>query len=78
MRNCISSCYDCIRDYSNKQYHIILDWRLGLDLSRMAADKAFFVNFDVEYWKGFMDYLMILVWLKWVSDVKNTLLPSNL
>ena len=33
----------------------MLDWRLGLDLSRMAADKAFFVNFDVEYWKGFMD-----------------------
>lgn len=55
MRNCISSCYDCIRDYSNQQYHMILDWRLGLDLSRMAADKALFVNFDVEYWKDFMD-----------------------
>ena len=30
MRNCTSSCYDCIRDYSNQQYHMILDWRLGL------------------------------------------------
>ena len=34
---------------------MILDWRLGLDLSRMAADKALFVNFDVECWKDFMD-----------------------
>ena len=28
--------------------------------------------------KGLLQNLMILVWLKWVSDVKNTLLPSNL
>lgn len=28
--------------------------------------------------KGLLQNLMILAWLKWVSDVKNTLLPSNL
>ena len=36
MSNCTSSCYDCIRDYSNQQEHPILDWRLGLDLAKIA------------------------------------------
>lgn len=35
---CTSSCYDCIRDYSNQSVHHLLDWRLGLDLARLAHD----------------------------------------
>ncbi|MGI8551951.1 MAG: DUF1998 domain-containing protein, partial [Dehalococcoidia bacterium] len=34
---CDSSCYDCLRDYWNRSYHPLLDWRLGLDLARLAA-----------------------------------------
>lgn len=33
---------------------------------------------DAELHVILLQNLMILVWLKWVSDVKNTLLPSNL
>lgn len=29
---CDSSCYGCLRDYSNRPWHSLLDWRLGLDL----------------------------------------------
>ena len=39
--SCDSSCYDCLRDYYNQKHHEILDWRLGLDLAQVAADKNF-------------------------------------
>ena len=29
---CDSSCYRCLRDYSNSRWHALLDWRLGSDL----------------------------------------------
>ena len=29
---CDSSCYDCLRDYYNMNYHPILDWRLAYDM----------------------------------------------
>lgn len=38
---CNSSCYDCLRDYYNQKNHSVLNWRLGLDLARIAADKDF-------------------------------------
>jgi hypothetical protein len=31
-RECTSSCYRCLRDYSNMAYHALLDWRLASDL----------------------------------------------
>jgi hypothetical protein len=32
-QHCDSSCYACLRDYSNSRLHPLLDWRLALDLS---------------------------------------------
>ena len=50
IKNCSSSCYDCLRDYYNQQYHSILDWRLGLDLARVSFDNEFVADFTSEYW----------------------------
>lgn len=47
---CASSCYDCIRDYSNQTVHGLLDWRLGLDLARLSMDKNATIDFTVNYW----------------------------
>lgn len=33
--SCDSSCYSCLRDYSNSRLHPLLDWRLAVDLSRV-------------------------------------------
>ena len=55
LRECASSCYDCIRDYSNQSVHGLLDWRLGLDLARLAADKNTMIDFTSEYWKGHLE-----------------------
>jgi DEAD/DEAH box helicase domain-containing protein len=49
---CQASCPDCLRDFSNLAYHNILDWRLGLDLARLALDPAAPIDFSVPYWQG--------------------------
>ena len=49
---CRTSCPDCLRDFSNLAYHNILDWRLGLDLARLALDPAASIDFSVSYWQG--------------------------
>ncbi|MBR1217498.1 DEAD/DEAH box helicase [Bradyrhizobium sp. U87765 SZCCT0131] len=37
---CDTSCPDCLRSYSNLQYHNLLDWRLAVDLASLALDAA--------------------------------------
>jgi DEAD/DEAH box helicase domain-containing protein len=49
---CNTSCPDCLRDFSNLAYHNILDWRLGLDLARLALAPNAPVDFSVAYWQG--------------------------
>ena len=49
---CTTSCPDCLRDFSNLPSHSILDWRLGLDLARLALDPAAPIDFSVSYWQG--------------------------
>ena len=34
---CDTSCNACLRDYHNLPYHGLLDWRLALDMARLAA-----------------------------------------
>lgn len=50
--SCKTSCPDCLRDFSNLPYHPILDWRLGLDVARLALDASAPVDFTVSYWQG--------------------------
>lgn len=52
---CATSCYDCIRDYSNQSVHSLLDWRLGLDLARLASDKDAVIDFTSVYWKDHLE-----------------------
>jgi len=48
---CQTSCPDCLRDFSNLAFHNILDWRLGLDLARLALDANAAIDFTVPYWQ---------------------------
>jgi hypothetical protein len=50
--DCLTSCPDCLRDFNNLPYHSILDWRLGLDLARLALDSQARIDFSVPYWQG--------------------------
>jgi DEAD/DEAH box helicase domain-containing protein len=49
---CQTSCPDCLRDFSNLAFHNILDWRLGLDLARLALDPNAPIDFTVAYWQS--------------------------
>lgn len=51
---CSSTCYDCIRDYYNQEHHSILNWRLGLDLAKVAQDKNNTVDFKASYWQSYI------------------------
>jgi len=50
--NCDSSCYDCLRDYNNSGVHAILDWRLALDMARLASNKKADISLEQSYWKN--------------------------
>ncbi|MCX2746283.1 DEAD/DEAH box helicase [Arthrobacter sp. MI7-26] len=41
---CTSSCYRCLRDYSNMAYHALLDWRLAKDLLDVLHGKQLIVD----------------------------------
>jgi DEAD/DEAH box helicase domain-containing protein len=45
---CDSSCPDCLRSYDNRRLHPMLDWRLALDLSELAAHRPL----ATERWLG--------------------------
>jgi len=47
---CDGSCYDCLRDYSNADLHAVLDWRLALDLSGLAASASADISSENPRW----------------------------
>lgn len=53
--DCDSSCYACLRDYHNGKLHSLLDWRMGLDIVRLAAIPgitASSINLKQPHWHG--------------------------
>jgi hypothetical protein len=46
---CDTSCNRCLRDFGNLAYHGLLDWRLALDMVRLAADLAATVDLDAPW-----------------------------
>ena len=74
---CTSSCYDCIRDYSNQSVHHLLDWRMGLDLARLSYDSNAKIDFTVPYWHRFINITIKNILLKHkytVKEANNTLI----
>lgn len=49
-QECSSSCHRCLRDYGNMAYHPLLDWRLALDMVRLALDPAANIDLAQPYW----------------------------
>ena len=50
--NCDASCPICLRDYGNMSYHGLLDWRLALDMARLAYDPQAAVDLT-SHWGAF-------------------------
>jgi Lhr-like helicase len=47
---CASSCHRCLREFGNMAYHPLLDWRLGLDMVRLALDTHADIGLHYDYW----------------------------
>ncbi|MBB3952647.1 DEAD/DEAH box helicase [Aureimonas jatrophae] len=44
--DCTQACYRCLRRYGNRQYHGLLDWRLGLGFLRATVDRSYRSGLD--------------------------------
>jgi len=53
-RECLTSCR-CLREFLNMSYHPLLDWRLGLDMVRLALDANSEISFERDYWRNLLD-----------------------
>jgi len=53
--SCASSCHRCLREFGNMAYHALLDWRLGLDMARLALDPDAVIDFAGNYWSTLVD-----------------------
>mgnify|MGYP002623459111 CR=1 FL=1 len=46
---CDSACYDCLMDYNNQRQHNNINWRLGLDIAKIANNELPSLGKD-SYW----------------------------
>ena len=53
-QQCSSSCHRCLREYGNMAFHSLLDWRLGLDMARLALDPAAQIDLQIDYWASLL------------------------
>jgi rubrerythrin len=53
---CDTSCYDCLCDYYNQQKHILLNWRLGLDIASLSDNDSYLPTYTSEnsYWRSIL------------------------
>lgn len=47
-RDCLTACQKCLLTYSNRGFHHVLDWRMGVGLLRLMLDKNYDFGFNVE------------------------------
>ncbi len=64
---CQTSCPDCLRDYANLAWHCILDWRLAVDMARLALDANAPVDLTPPHWQSLVasaaqSYFQALGW----------------
>lgn len=46
---CDTSCNRCLRDFYNLPYHGVLDWRIGLEMARLAHDAAIPLDLETDW-----------------------------
>lgn len=62
LEECDTSCNKCLRDYGNMPYHGLLDWRLALDMARIASGES---QVDlISPWNGYKN--------PWQSKLANS------
>ena len=72
-RTCHQSCYRCLQRYGNRQYHGLLDWRLGLGFLRTMMDP----NYRSGLNGNWTDFPEIVDWPEMARNVRDELCRLN-
>jgi hypothetical protein len=54
MRECATSCHICLREFGNMAYHSLLDWRLALDMAKLALQADVAIDLNCSYWSSLL------------------------
>lgn len=69
---CKDACYDCLKVFRNMNYHGLLDWRLGIALMRVMANKNYMAGADGQ----FNDFLELEGWPEDVIRLRDSFAES--
>lgn len=72
---CETSCYRCLQRYNNRNFHGLLDWRLGLAYLRAIMDPSYDCGFAGDY-----TAFEVTAWeanAKRLADQTGTFIPGN-
>ena len=47
--SCDQACYECLQRYGNRNYHGLLDWRLGISYARAFLDPSAQIGGDGDF-----------------------------
>lgn len=71
--DCAQSCYRCMQRYGNRQYHGLLDWRLGLGFLRTMVEPGYRSGLD-----GVWDrHIELMDWPELAASVRDELCRLN-
>ncbi len=71
--DCAQACYRCIQRYGNRQYHGLLDWRLGLGFLRALVEPKYRSGLDGEWEKN----IELTDWPRLARSVRDELCHLN-
>lgn len=54
-QECATSCHRCLREFGNMAFHPLLDWRLALDMVRLALDPNAQIDLNYDYWADLVE-----------------------
>ena len=66
-RTCDTSCYLCLQRYDNRNYHGLLDWRLGISYLRALVDPDYVCGLDGR----FDEYFELQDWPLMASEIAD-------
>jgi hypothetical protein len=75
MKRCGASCYRCLQRYNNRNFHGLLDWRLGLSYLRAMVDPCYECGIDGNY-----GYFELSDWQESARELAlqtKTFIPGN-
>ena len=71
-QTCKDACYDCLKVFRNMNYHGLLDWRLGIALMRVMADRSYLAGADGQ----FNRFLELLGWSEDAKRLRDSFAES--